>query len=777
MKGFITYSNYVVEDKKTIITIYGRLENGESFLARVPEKQYFYIKNEDFADAEKLADFETEKTEKTTVQKEEVTKIILDTPKEIKELKKLFEESGIICYEADIRPSYRYLMDKRIKGSLEIEGEFEKGLRIDRVYENPKIKAIEYLPKNLRILSFDIEAHHQNSKLYAISLYSNDYKEKVSEVYLIGKSKKAICFDEEKELLQKFKERIIELDPDVIIGWNVIDFDLDYLRKKYEEHNLSFDWGRDNTINKLNIQSQFFRDSSAVITGRVVLDGIHVLKGSFVKLPDYRLDTAAEHFLGERKIITTTKKAKYDEINDLFKNNPDKLVEYNLKDSILAYDILRKSGTFDLTTQRSIISGMPMDRVNASIASLDQVYIPEMNKRGLVAQTKAFMRKDSGLAGGFVMNSKPGIYNYVLVLDFKSLYPSIIRTFNIDPISYLGMNIKKRDVIMAPNGATFDSTVEGILPELLSNLLNERMKAKKRNDIPASNAIKLLMNSFWGVLASPMCRFFNFDMASGITSFARFLTKKTAEVFRKEGYEVIYGDTDSVFVNVKADSVEEAEKIGMKLEKFANSFYEDFVKNEFKRNSALELEFEKTYKKFWMPRVRGSEEGSKKRYAGLLVKEGKEKMDFTGLEFVRRDWTALAKEFQLGLLDKVFHDQPVEKFVSDFVNDIKNGKKDELMLYRKALRKELESYTKTTPPHVKAARKLVNGIKDLDDNIVEYYLTTDGPEPVQNLKHSIDYDHYIDKQIKPLADSILEEFDTSFGEVIGGAKQTTLGNF
>ena len=150
-----------------------------------------------------------------------------------------------------------------------------------------------------------------------------------------------------------------------------------------------------------------------------------------------------------------------------------------------------------------------------------------------------------------------------------------------------------------------------------------------------------------------------------------------------------------------------------------------------------------------------------------------ERMDFTGLEFVRRDWTEVSKKFQLTLLDKIFHEQEVGEYVKEFVKDLKKGKYDDLLIYRKALRKNTEDYTKTTPPHVKAARKLGK----ITSNIIDYVITTEGPEPIQKVEHTLDYDHYIEKQIKPIADSVLLFFDQDFDDLISGSKQKNLFSY
>jgi DNA polymerase II len=274
-------------------------------------------------------------------------------------------------------------------------------------------------------------------------------------------------------------------------------------------------------------------------------------------------------------------------------------------------------------------------------------------------------------------------------------------------------------------------------------------------------------------MASPNCRFYNTGIANAITSFGHQMIKGTSKLIEDKGYEVIYGDTDSIFVHLKVKSIEEASKIGKEIEKEMNTYYDKKIQEDYGVPSSLELEFEKTFVRFFMPKVRGSEEGAKKRYAGLLLKDGKEVMDFTGLEFVRRDWTELAKKFQLELLGMVFNHEDPKKYIKKFVDDLRKGKYDNLLIYRKALRKETEEYTKTTPPHVKAARLL----DKITSNIIDYVMTKEGPEPIQKIKHELDYEHYIDKQIKPLADSILYFYDTNFDDIIGGSSQRSLGDW
>jgi len=415
---------------------------------------------------------------------------------------------------------------------------------------------------------------------------------------------------------------------------------------------------------------------------------------------------------------------------------------------------------------------MPLDRVNASIASLDSLYIREAKKVGLVIPSGNFVEKEEGIKGGYVRESKPGIYDYILILDFKSLYPSMIRTFNIDPYSFV-KNREGKNLIVAPNGACFRNE-DGILPKILTELYHARETARKNKDELTRHAIKILSNSFFGVLGNPSCRFFDMDLVNSITYFGQEILKLTHEEIEKLGYKVIGGDTDSNFVVSNTKSLEEADKIGNKIVKHINEFYKNLIKKEYKRESFLELTYEKCFVKFVMPKLRGKEEGAKKRYAGMVIKNGKEEIQFTGMEAIRGDWTDLAKKYQNEIYNRIFHNKEIAEYTKQFVKDLQKGKYDELLVYRKNIRKELENYTRSTPPHVKAARKIIGS---LESDKIEYIITEDGPEPLEYIKHKIDYEHYINKQIKPIADSVLVFFNKNFDDLMSGNKQGNLFDY
>lgn len=766
MEGFIANATYKIHSGQPFVYLFGRLSNGESFLAKCSFRPYFFIKKADLAKAEEVVSIEHEDTGLRDFKENNVVKIFVSKPADVPSLRKLYENKGIKTFEADIPFVQRFYIDKEIFGPIQIKGDFTKGDLVGRIYENPKISNAASKEHKLSVLSIDIETDKNAKKIYSVSLVTD----KIAEAHLLTDktSDKYFSYKSEKELLNSVISRIIKIDPDIITGWNVIDFDFKVIERRLNEHKLPFAIGRTKDNARLKIQQDFFKESSADIPGRIVFDGISLIKQAFISFPDYKLDTVSSGVLGEKK--QAIEEGFWDNFENIIKEEPQRVAEYNIKDSVLVLKILKKLKLVELMQEKACITGLRLDKVKGSIASLDSLYIRKARKAGYVCPNASFSQRTDQIKGAYVMDPKPGIYDYVSVLDFKSLYPSVICTYNIDPISY-----SENGQIIAPNGARFNND-SGLLPEIIKNLSKERDRAKKEKDNVKSNAIKIIMNSFYGVLANPGCRFYSLEMGNAITSFARKTIHETIKLIEDKEYEVLYGDTDSVFVNFNAGSYEEAAKKSSEISKAVNRHFLEEVKRLYNRESFLELEFEKVFKVLLLPRIRGKSSGAKKRYAGLIVKDGEEKIKVTGMEVVRRDWTELAKKMQMELLFRVFHKKEVASYIKKIIEDTKTGKYDDMLVYRKSISKGLDKYTKTTPPHVKAARKLPT----LKSKIIEYYMTKDGPEPAENVirkKIPIDYDHYIEKQLRPIADTILELFGMNFDELTDDSGQKNLFDF
>ncbi len=672
--------------------------------------------------------------------------------------------------ESEIKPTERYLMERFITASLAVEGNpIQKNGYIE--YQNPKLKPAKYKP-TFKCVSLDIETEGFRGKLYSIAVVMKQSDQTIEHVFMVQQQKNADTHpnitwcDSEKIALEAFFEWMKVNDPDVIIGWNVIAFDLAFLQWKCEQLNLPFALGRGDFKQQnstILIPQQTGHMHIARIPGRVVLDGITSLRGAFWIFESFALDYVSEQLLGKKKLINTTGKDKLAEIQRQYREDPVALAEYNLEDCRLVLDIFDKTDLLNFSIQRAQMTGLAIDRQGGSSAAFDNLYLPQLHRQGFVAPDIGSQKSTKSSPGGYVMDSQPGLYDNVLVLDFKSLYPSIIRTFKIDP---LGLSIG------SANARDLDATIPGfleaefsrdhhILPNLVTELWQQRDEAKINKDKPLSHAIKIIMNSFYGVLGSSGCRFFNPQLASSITMRGHQIIQMSRELIEAKGYSVIYGDTDSVFVLVGQDkNEEECLSIGKTLQEALNTWWQKHLEEEYAIESNLEIEFETHYLRFLMPTIRGADTGSKKRYAGMINRNGKKEMVFKGLETVRTDWTPLAREFQQELYKRIFTQKPFEELIKETHDQLINGQLDNKLTYTKRLRRPLESYTSTQPPQVKAARKMRNPGRK-----VQYVITLNGPEPIENLESTPNYQHYVDKQLAPVADSILYFLDTSFAKI------------
>ena len=767
MRGFILTPTYRIVRGVPEVHLYGVLESGEPCLIIDDRtRPHFFMLQRDVPRLTSIAPgLAAAPSELRTLDGDSVATITVGVPGDVPPLRRRLEENGVACLEADVRFAYRYLIDRGIRGAFDVEGSYETRGRLGRVYRNPELRPTHWLPQ-LKILSIDIETSLKGDQLYSIAMHMGDFE----RVILLHDRvlEHAEPVPSEKAAIRRFLEYVYFLDPDVITGWNVVDFDLAFLANVARRHGQRFVIGRSDDDFDLRKDASFTRESRAVIFGRQVLDGLSLMRGAFIRLDDYKLETAAQTFLGKGKLIAGD--GRHTEIERVYRDDPQRLVEYNLQDARLVTELLDHTGLIELAIERSLLTGMQLDRVSASIASIDSLYLNALRGRGVVAPSVGAEERAASIMGGYVMESKPGLYHNVLVFDFKSLYPSIIRTFNIDPLTHVRRPTPDIPAVRAPNGAHFRRDVRGIIPELLTTLATEREHAKRAGNAVKANAIKILMNSFYGVLGAGASRLFSPDVANAVTYFGQYLIRKAAECAESNGHVVLYGDTDSLFIDAAELDHARAFQLGERLRAEIGAAVAASLQAEFGCESVLELEFEKLYHRFFLPEVRGGKVGSKKRYAGLLVEDGREEIEFVGLESVRRDWSEVSKRFQRELLQLVFHDQPVDAFIKTFIADLRAGQFDDLLTYKKAIRKDLEAYTKTTPPHVKAARK--QGVTS--GRIIAYVMTLHGPEPIGDLTAAPDYAHYIDHQIAPIADAVLRFLGTDFESIMETKKQLAL---
>ena len=763
--GFIVHPTWRVRDGRTEVLLYGRLRDGGTFLVVDDRHRVgFFLRRSEEQRARgvvtRLGGI-SHPSPQRTMDGEGTVQVEVRTPSNVAPLRRALMAAGIRTYEADVPVAWAFLIDRGLRGAVTLKGSWQKGERIDRVYHNPKLAPCNWEP-GLAVTYLALEADPSDRSITAAALIATgaDGQPAADDTFVIqsleGIATKAHAFPDECALLTTLRTRLCNLDPDLIVGWNAAGDLLALLKERFAIHAIPFNLGRSNRLSRVVVASTSGRrhrgGTQAIIEGRQVLNARTIVRAGQRRFDDLRLATVAEAVLGRvpRSASETA---------------------HAVLDVLSADDLVR------LTIRRGLLIGIPLQRAWTSIQAFDFLYLSELHARGIVAPTRGVDRVSGGSApGGLILSPRPGVARNVLVFDFKSLYPSVIRTFNIDPATLVPTLSDTQDLICAPNGAAF-TRYPGILPEILDRFFASREQAKARGDSVASYAYKIIMNSFYGVLGTEGCRFASNSISGAITSFGQHILRWTRDMFQDEGMTVIYGDTDSLFVDADLGpetSPEEATRLGSEIAEHVNARLTDYVQSTYGVSSCLELEMEKVYTRFFLPTVRGEERGRAKGYAGLLTRPGGEELEVVGMEAIRRDWTPLARGFQRRLLDLAFHDAStatIEGYVTETLSLLRTGKLDDLLVYQKALRKPIEDYVKTQPPHVQAAALLPHANSGAGD-VIRYVITVRGPRPVGYVDAPLDYPHYVRKQLLPIARSLVPLL--VIDEVLFGSGQMAL---
>jgi DNA polymerase-2 len=817
LEGFILSASLLDQGRSsTGLVFQGRLADGRRFRWRVEHPRLcFFVER----GAEDLGvPCQRRPLELKTLRGDPVDALYFASTSDLARARRQAEAAGAAAYESDVSATARHLMERGVKGGVRFldPPSAETGSLLD--FRDGKVEGSEFT-LDPRLLSLDVECTPQGG-LFSISLYAEGERP-LSRVLMIdpghaagafvpaplpgpapapvsgpephlasdpGEPPGYYAYPDEKKLLIAFLEQVRGADPDILIGWNVINFDLKYLAGRCERAGLKLDLGVDGPVELIEPEGsggygRFGSNWLARVPGRAVLDGINMLKAAFVPVEGYSLNAVAGELLGERKAIELEGAAKMAEIERRFREDKQALAHYNLVDSILVHRIFRKLSLAQLAIRKTQLTGLALDRMGGSVAAFDFLYLPLLHRRGFVADSANRALNEESMPGGLVLDGEAGIHRNVLVLDFKSLYPSLIRTFLIDPLAAAagyhgwGRGIGPEGWIQGPAGPRF-AKEWAILPGVIEKLMEVRETAKREKDASLSQAVKIIMNSFYGVLGNAGCRFFHPELAGTITRSGQWVLLESKRWLEAQGHRVIYGDTDSLFVHApEAPGLEGLRETGARLAAGLNAHLERDLRERFGAQSRLTIQFEKIFLRFFLPALRKEDRGSKKRYAGLLASGA---LHFTGLESARSDWTRLAKDFQAALLTKVFAQESLEDaaplldLAREWNRRLFAGEFDGNLVYSKGLSKDPEEYHGSAPPHVRAARAL-----DADGKrtgrVVRYVMTLQGPEPVQMLSGARpDYKHYAEKQLAPIADMVLRFYGTDFAAATGGAAQLEL---
>ncbi len=804
--------DYVVEGEKPIVRLFGKTSDGKRVVVLDYNfEPYFYVLPSESAEIEKLvekikrirlidrkgreiAPKRVEVVEKCYFRKKrKFVRIVAKIPQDVPKLRDTVKEWEDVEneYEYDIPYIRRYIIDKNIipfKKIIVIGKEVDKRRFLaDTVIEAKELKQTDKdMDVNWKILAVDIEVLNPEGNVNAekdpiimISLATNDGVSKVL-TYNPKIRESLDCVEllrSEEDIIKKFVKIVKEVDADIIVTYNGDQFDLPYIRQRAEKYKIKLDLGLDGSSLRFVKRG---RVSGARVKGRVHVDLYHfifnIVRGT-LRLGRFTLEELAKEILGEEKEDIVA-----EEIWKYWQEGGEKLhklVSYAKSDAETTLKIANEILPLQIELCRQIHQCL-FDVSRMTSGQLVEWFLLRRAKEfGEVApnrpkEEEKVVREQETYKGAFVLEPKKGLHENIIVYDFRSLYPSIIITFNIDPAT---INCECCDGHESPIGYHFCKRIEGFIPVILKGLIEKRGKIKeemkklrkdseeyKKKDIEQFS-LKLLANSFYGYMGYAGSRWYSKECAEAITAYGRKYIKETIEAAKKFGFDVLYGDTDSMFVKFE-------EKNLNKLEELATKFLNEVNK---KLPGALELELEGIYRRGLFV--------AKKKYALIDYNNN---ITTKGLELVRRDWAMIAKKTQQKVIETILKEGDVNKvaeIVRNTINNLRNGKVsiDDLVIYT-TLKKDIREY-KSEGPHVAAVRRAIAKGRKIEQGAIIGYLIVKGSGRVSERARLVeeikegeyDPEYYIENQVMPPIERILEVLGLQKVELIGkGQAKLTL---
>ncbi|MEM4133620.1 MAG: DNA-directed DNA polymerase [Candidatus Micrarchaeia archaeon] len=709
-------------------------------------------------------------------------KITCNDPKEIPILAKIFSEIGKV-YEKDIKFNKRYLIDKDLKPMNTVEIEYE-GKYVKSIKDIGNIMDVN----SLNSLTFDIEVYNphgiprEDEDPTLIISYAND-KTAEAITWKNGKTENVLIVKDEREMIEKFCDLIEEKDIDILAGYNSSVFDIPYLQARAKELGIKLGLGRGRSEPKIK---RIGMTTHTKLEGRVHSDIYYLVRilaaAQAIKLERHTLEEVYKELVGgdDWKVDMFSIYKMWDD-----ENKRTELLEYAIKDAKAAHEIFKK--LYPLEVELARLTKITLPNISGSTTGqmVESLLMDESYKRGYIIPQKPSWAQDFSkpIQGAYVKLPSPGIYERIAVFDFRSLYPSIITSHNIDPYTInCGHEECKNGRNKAPNGFYFCEKEKGLVPSAILHLLELRKKIKKElkeaqksgneKEVSMLNArvaaLKIVLNTVYGMLNYPKSRWYSRECAESITAFGRNYIQEVGRRAEEKGFKVLYSDTDSIFLLLEN-----------KTEKDAINFMEEINKT---LPETMELELENIYKRgVFVSKKQEKETGAKKKYA-LVTEDGKIKI--RGFELVRRDWSKIARETQRKVLEAILIDGSKEKalsIVKEVIEKLNKGKvsKDDLIIYTQ-LRKEEYEVLSPEISAVEKARK--RGIEIRPGSIVGYIITKKGnsiSEKAEIAEFADDYDaeYYIHHQVLPAVMKIIGELGYSEEDIIFEGKQSSLSDW
>ena len=798
---------YQIKTEKVYVYLYSKLEDKTKICVMEEFQPYFYVKiaginltkleeklktteiklKSDSNDLAKVVNWE--EVEKSLLgKKEKFWKIYVNYPQAVYLISKILEKEELDCYETDLPFIHRYLRDQNLTpmALMKAEGEFTEELNTQMRVPTFLAQSVTQESKkadiqNLKILALDIETYTKNKvinpdtdPILMIAIYGTDesgkeYKKVLTWQRFKNKLDYLEHFDTEEEILKRFKQIILDYQPDIITGYFSDGFDFPYIKRRADKFKLKLDLGLDSSelnTGKSDLKKSF-RLGKSKIEGILHLDVYQFIKrifGKNLKIENYSLNTIANELLDQKK-----RDVNLDNLPEIWDNQPEQLVdfcEYNLHDAHLALKLCQKL-MYDMVEFSKIV-GLPLfDVTRMSFSRLVESYIlkravefnviaPNKPKNVDIAQ-----RSGETFKGGFVYEPLPGLYQNIVVFDFRALYPTIISAHNIGPEALFCQCCRKKKGNKVPQEENlwFCSKEKKFMPEVLERIILRRTdlkrliketeeKGKGTKFLESrSYALKILANSFYGYMGFFGARWYCLECVTAVTAYARNYIKTTIEKAQEKGFKVVYADTDSCFLLLGNKNIDQAME-------FMNEINFDLPGH-------MELEFEGHFSRGIFVAQKGTEKGAKKKYA-LLDKKGK--IRITGFETVRRNWSPISKEIQEHVLKLVLEDKTNAALdhVKGMIKKLKDGQIPlEKLIIKTQITKDLSSYSSIGPHVAVAMRMLEKGIPVVPGMVIEYIiakgqgLIREKAKSVEEIKDGeYDIDYYLNNQILPAVSSI-----------------------
>jgi DNA polymerase Pol2 len=781
MRLYVLDADSFEEDGQSVIRLFCKDEKGDTIVCLDYDfRPYFFIlplkekelrkrlknvqsvKIEKVDSAEKIVDGKKRKLLKVSCLLSSDVSAARDI---VKAWKEIVEDE----YEYSINFYRRYLIDKQIDGWIEVEGEpMKKKYRAKKVLKIKSLKTVksDVLPK-LKLLSFKVES--KEDKIVMISLKTQDFEKTLTYQEDKSYGQQVEILRGEKELLERFVELVNKQDPDVLLGFNSDKLDAQIIQKRSEELKVGIDLSRDCSKLKFSRRAQV---STARFKGMVHIDlyqFINNILGSQIQTELMNLSSISAELLKDNKI-----EDEYENLLEILRKekDSDSLARYSQNDCDMIlrlgnfilpqiYEMSELCGQLLFDVSRMTYSQLVEWYLSKRAYAMDNI-IPNQPKWDEIERRRTF----SAYVGGFVKEPIAGLHDNLAVMDFRSLYPSIIATFNISPETFNCSDCKKNGYKVPERDYWFCKKRKGFVSTVIEELIDRRARIKSimkgSKDYNRLNneqlAVKTVTNATYGYFGFASSKWYCRECADSSAAFGRFYIKKVIKEAEKEDFTVIYVDTDSLFVTTNGNT---EKKMQVFLKKVNDTL-----------PGKIKLDLQGIYKRgLFISKGAGA---AKKRYALL---DSKGVLTIKGLEVVRSDWSRVAKDAQKAVLGMILGKDDIKgsiRYVKSVIENLKDGKIPlKNLVIVEQLSKPLSEY-KVNAPHVNAARKILDRGRPLSEDMPILFVITKGKgsiseraEPLEDAKiNDIDIDYYVSHQIVPAVLRVLTVLDVKEEDII-----------